>query len=168
MATKALQSGTEFALMKIPLEQAPFLVGVKGRNIALIRKCTGMLITIRGDTVHMSKQRSAGYKPDLAVRMILSACAGGILRWFVTQKATAEGYPFEKIYTYELVAQKHACELRLLRARCGHMCLMLLPLLPSTADPLPTPSDMDLFRSRIAAARVDMLEALAPPIALKS
>ena len=153
-----IQTGGEIPFMTITPVQAPFLVGMKGRNISLIRKCSGMIITIKGDTVFMAKQRSSGYKPDLAVKMVLSACTGGILRWFVTQKATTDGYPFDKIYAFELLAQSQKCTLKLLRARSGHMCLMLIPELPEH----PTAEDYVAFKEHIGKARVLLMEALAP------
>jgi len=146
----------ELAIMDITPKEAPFLVGMKGRNISLIRKCSGMVLHIRGNTVFMSKQRASS-KPDLAVRMVLSACCGGILRWFVTQAATNTGYPLEKIHSYELLAQAQCCTLKLLRARSGHMCLMLIPDLPDAA----TVDDMNGFRERLAEARKQLLEAFA-------
>lgn len=136
--------------MDISPKEAPFLVGMKGRNISLIRKCSGMIIHIRGPTVFMSKQRPSA-KPDLAARMVFSACNGGILRWFVTQAATNTGYPLEKIHIYEAIAHDHACTLKLLRARCGHMCLMLIP------DTVPSSSS----RENLAEARKLLLDALS-------
>ena len=138
-------------VIEIELSEAPFLVGVKGRNIALIRKCSGMLISISGTSVVLKRQRPSS-KPDLAVRMILSACHGGILRWFVTAAATHEGYPFDRIHELELLAQSYGCSLRLLRARCGHMCLMLVPL------------DALLPRENLVAGRLALLAALAPTV----
>ena len=161
-ARNILQTGGEIPIMSITPTEAPFLVGMKGRNISLIRKCSGMVITIKNEMVFMTKQRSSGYKPDLAVCMVLSACSGGILRWFVTQKATNTGYPFEKIYTFEMIAQAHSCTLKLLRARCGHMCLMLIPDMPID-NLLPTPHNLTMFRDHLTAARNELLEALVPP-----
>ena len=159
-ANLILQGGGELPFMTVTPKEAPFLVGMKGRNISLIRKCSGMILSIKGDTVSMTKQRPSS-KPALAVRMVLSACCGGILRWFVTQAATQEGYPFDKIHSFEELAQSHKCTLRLLRARSGHMCLMLIPDMP--AEPLATDADQAIFREHLAAARVALLEALAPP-----
>ena len=158
-ANTILQGGGELAFMKVSPKEAPFLVGMKGRNISLIRKCTGMVLTIKDETVTMTKQRPSA-KPALAVRMVLSACCGGILRWFVTQAATAEGYPLDKIHSFEQIALKHKCILRLLRARNGHMCLMLIPDLPAT--PLATDADQALFRDHLAEARKELLLALLP------
>ena len=66
--------------------EAPFLVGTKGRNMSLIRHHTGYAIFIEGAAVTMAPQRA---KPDaaLARRMALSACSGGILRWFICPQA---------------------------------------------------------------------------------
>jgi hypothetical protein len=138
----------EIHLMDITATEAPFLVGLKGRNISLIRKASGMLIHIRDNAVYTTKLRPAS-KPDLASRMVLSACCGGILRWFVTQAATQNGYPIDQVAALEAIAQTHHCELKLLRARCGHMCLMLIP----TGD----------SREHIAEARKALLEVLPSP-----
>jgi hypothetical protein len=154
-AEEAIQTGrNEEVLLVMPItpKEAPFLVGVKGRNISLIRKCSGMLITVKDNMVYMKRQRTS-CKPELATRMVLSACCGGILRWFVTQASTSEGYPFDKIHSFELLAQGHHCTLRLLRARCGHMCLMLIP------DMSPDEASM---RTHLAEGRKALLEALAP------
>ncbi len=102
-------------VIEIELSEAPFLVGVKGRNIALIRKCSGMLISISGTSVVLKRQRPSS-KPDLAVRMILSACHGGILRWFVTAAATHEGHPFDRIHELELLAQSSEASESAMRA----------------------------------------------------
>jgi hypothetical protein len=138
-------------VIEIALSDAPFLVGVKGRNIALIRKWSGMHISINGTNVVLTRQKPTS-NPDLATRMILSACNGGILRWFVTATATHEGYPFDRVHELQLLAQTHQCALKLLRARCGHMCLMLVP-----DDALMAPVQM-------AAARSELLAALAPTV----
>lgn len=138
-------------VIEISLSDAPFLVGVKGRNIALIRKWSGMHISISGTSVVLTRQKPTS-KPDLAVRMILSACNGGILRWFVTAAATHAGYPFDRVHELQLLAQSHQCSLKLLRARCGHMCLMLIP-----DETLCSPE-------KLAAARVALLDALAPTV----
>ena len=138
----------EIHLMDITATEAPFLVGLKGRNISLIRKCSGMLIHIRENAVYTTKLRSSS-NPGLASRMVLSACCGGILRWFVTQAATQNGYPPDQAATLEGLAQTHHCDIKLLRARCGHMCLMLIP----TAD---DPGN----REYLASARKALLEVL--------
>jgi hypothetical protein len=135
----------ETKIQDITPTEAPFLVGMKGRNISLIRKCSGMLITIRDNVVYMKPQRPTA-KPELAQRMVASACSGGILRWFVTQTATQSGYPLEKVDGLETLAQSYQCTLKLLRARCGHMCLMLIP--DTVAE------------HRLAEARVALLAAL--------
>ena len=156
-ANTILEGGGAIDFMTISAKEGPFLVGMKGRNISLIRKCSGMILSIKGDTVSMSRQRPSS-RPEMAARMVLSACCGGILRWFVTQAATTTGYPFDKIYTFEMLAQKHNCTLKLLRARCGHMCLMLIPEMP--AAPIATLADQLRFRAHIADARKELLEAL--------
>ena len=158
-----LQAGGELAFMKITPLEAPFVVGIKGRNISLIRKCSGMILSIKGDTISMTKQRPSS-KPSLAVRMVLSACCGGILKWFVTQAATQDGYPPDKSKAYEALARSHRCTLRLLRARCGHMCLMLVPDMPATPLLLLDAEQLALSRAHITAARVALLEALPPGV----
>ena len=141
---------TPTLLVHITSAEAPFLVGMKGRNVSLIRKCTGVLITIQENAVYVTNQRASS-NPDLAARMVMSACCGGILRWFVTQSATASGYPAERAKEMEALALEHHCAIKLLRARSGHMCLMLIP-------------DDPLARDSVAQARVALLDALPHPL----
>jgi len=106
--------------------EAPFLVGTKGRNISLIRKISGVTVSIKDQNVAMAASRA---NPDYVMtwRMVMSACYGGILRWFETPYATKKGYPEEKQQEYSKLAFSFDCKLELLRSRRGHMCLMLIP-----------------------------------------
>lgn len=140
--------------------EAPFLVGVKGRNISLIRKFSGMAIYIKNNTVSMIPQRPNA-SVEMAWRMVLSACFGGILRWFDTPNATKKGYPDDRIDEFEALASNHDASIDLLRSKRGHMCLMLIPQL-SVKD-RPTDAEIDAVKIKIATARSCLLDALQTP-----
>ena len=129
----------------ITKQEAPFLIGVKGRNISLIRKYSGLNIKVDDYMVRMSDVKSKNPNPELAWRMVVSACYGGILRWFETPYATKKGYPKERVEELQQCASKFGCGLELLRSRRGHMCLMLIPniRIESMKD---RPSDSDLTK----------------------
>ncbi len=139
--------------------EAPFLVGVKGRNISLIRKFSGMAIYVKSDVVSMIPQRP-NFSVEMAWRMVLSACFGGILRWFDTPNATKKGYPDDRVDELETLAAKYDASIDLLRSKRGHMCLMLIPQL-SVKD-RPTDAEIDAVKLKISAARQSLLEALQP------
>ena len=138
--------------------EAPFLVGVKGRNISLIRKFSGMAIYIRDDQVSMVPQRFNA-NADLAQRMVLSACYGGILRWFDTPAATKRGYPDDRVPALEELAGSFDMSIDLLRSKRGHMCLMLIPQ-PTENNYLM--DHLEIVKAKISEARVALLEALSP------
>ena len=138
--------------------EAPFLVGVKGRNISLIRKFSGMAIYIRENHVSMVPQRFNA-NADLAQRMVLSACYGGILRWFDTPGATKRGYPDDKVTAFEELAGSFDMSIDLLRSKRGHMCLMLIPQPMENNDIM---DHIDIVKAKISEARVALLEALSP------
>lgn len=139
--------------------QAPFLVGVKGRNISLIRKFSGMAIYIKNDVVSMIPQRSNA-NPGLAWRMVLSACYGGILRWFDTPNATKKGYPADKVDYCEKLAAAREMTIDLLRSKRGHMCLMLVPQV--AFGERPTDQQIADIKDGMQAARQELLSALQP------
>ena len=151
----------EINLFPLLNNEAPFLVGVKGRNISLIRKYSGMGIYIKSDMVTMTCQRSRA-SPELAWRMVLSACYGGILRWFETPNATKKGYPEEKKADLESLAMKYGCSLDLLRSKRGHMCLMLIPQLNVGEDYRPDLHDFEDMKGKVKEAREALLVALEP------
>ena len=139
--------------------EAPFLVGVKGRNISLIRKFSGMAIYIKNNMVSMIPQRPNA-SAEMAWRMVLSACFGGILRWFDTPHATKKGYPDDRIEEFEAMAAIHDASIDLLRSKRGHMCLMLIPQL--SVKEKPSDSEIDSVKAKIVAARHSLLEILQP------
>ena len=138
--------------------EAPFLVGVKGRNISLIRKFSGMAIYIRDDQVSMVPQRFNA-NADLAQRMVLSACYGGILRWFDTPAATKRGYPDDRVPALEELAGSFDMSIDLLRSKRGHMCLMLSP---QPTENIFLMDHLEIVKAKISEARVALLEALSP------
>jgi len=145
--------------------EAPFLVGIKGRNISLIYKYTGMSVVVKGEAVFMKRARPAKINIELAWKMALSASCGGILRWFLVPNATKEGYPPDREAEFQAVAARFDCDLELLRSRRGHMCLMLLPRLefePQAACEVAKPVAQSVQRSRetIRACREEMLTKL--------
>jgi hypothetical protein len=150
------EKGGEIPIFTLMNGEAPFLVGVKGRNISLIRKFSGMAIYIRDDKVSMVPQRFNA-NTDLAQRMVLSACYGGILRWFDTPAATKRGYPEERISEMEKLAGTFDMCIDLLRSKRGHMCLMLIP---QPADNIML--SIETVKAKISAARIALLEALSP------
>jgi len=150
---------------KIPMfalsnNETPFLIGVRGRNISLIRKYTHMLITIENYVVYMSPIRP-NHDIQLAWRMVFSASFGGILRWFETPQATKRGYPKERTEEFEKLAQDMNFSLDLLRSRRGHMCLMLIPQiqLESCTDDM-SDTQINDWKVKISEARTIMLQAL--------
>ena len=107
--------------------EAGFIVGAGGRNTALVFKVAGVPVRVDGETVYALRRRdSAACDLALAHRMALSMSAGGVLRWFVTPVATAQGYPPERQAALCALAEARGCDLQLLRSRRGHMCLLLV------------------------------------------
>jgi len=148
-------------MLEIESNLAPFLVGVKGRNISLIRKFTGMLITIENSMVSMTPSRPRHVNPDLAWKMVMSACYGGILRWFETPYATKKGYPADKVEELQTLAMSFNCTLDLLRSRRGHLCLMLVPNLHiQPSDQRPSDAEIHANKLRIQNARHELMQAL--------
>ena len=119
--------------------EALFLMGIGGRNVSLIRKHTKVAIYIRDGGAVWMQAKWPNSDTRRAWRMVLSACCGGILRWFATPAATQK-WCTEQHAAGEVIAERYGCTLELLRSRVGHMCLMLVP------------SDEQLFGSGGAAA----------------
>lgn len=152
---------TPIPLFALTNNESPFLIGVRGRNISLIRKYTHMLITIDNYVVHMKPIRE-NPNFELAWRMVFSASYGGILRWFETPQATKRGYPKERWGELETLAAGLDFSLDLLRSRRGHMCLMLIPQfkISSINDDLGD-TDIHNWKSKTSNARQVMLKALS-------
>ena len=98
--------------------------------------------------------------------MVLSACCGGILRWFATPAATDKWNAQHSAAAQAAVAARHGCSLELLRSRIGHMCLMLVPhstLLFSdeAPDAVPTDAAVAAVRDMLPLAREELLLAAA-------
>jgi len=153
-------TATAFPLFALTNNESPFLIGVRGRNISLIRKYTGMLITIDQYVVHMSPIRH-NHDFQLAWRMVFSASYGGILRWFETPQATKRGYPRERWEELEQLASTMNFSLDLLRSRRGHMCLILIPQIKieKIGDSM-TDSEIEEWKASTIKARETMLQAL--------
>ena len=152
--------------------EAVFLMGVGGRNVSLIRKYTKVGIYIReGGAIWMRfNKNNAASEPLKAWRMVLSACGGGILRWFSTPKSTQRWYSDHNAATLNAVAECHGCTLELLRSNVGHMCLMLIPSnLQFTCDYnnnyRPEEASLAQVRAMLPLARQDMLQALSSSFA---
>ena len=159
----------------IPEEQAPFLVGSRGRNLALIREYTGMVIQLKKDgKVEMTKS-SLHSDPHAAYCMALSSSYGGIIHWFKTRRATEKGYPREKEAELQSIASTFQCTLQLLRSRQGHMCLILIPNIVNMEMfgnkgwndnlyqkqlVLPSQGEEVEWREKIQSARVALFQAL--------
>ena len=142
--------------------EAAFLIGAKGRNVALIRKHTGFSVRIQGMDVWLTTT-TAGDAADrderrlLACRMALSACTGGVLRWFVTPQSTRDGFSDAARPLLERTAAAYRCDVRALRSHKGHVCVLLLPQLASLLD-------VDAFRyNHLPGAREAMLAVMPPP-----
>lgn len=155
MTSNKASGNEEIFLYKLLGGEAPFLVGVKGRNISLIRKFSGMAIYIRDNAVSMVPQRFDA-DADLAKRMVFSACYGGILRWFETPAATKKGFPDEKVAELKKLAESFYMSIELLRSKRGHMCLMLIPT-PLMTEPA---NYVEWVKMQITVARASLLEAL--------
>ena len=148
-------------LFALTNNESPFLIGVRGRNISLIRKYTHMLITIDNYVVHMQPIRP-NHDFELAWRMVFSASYGGILRWFETPQATKRGYPKERSEELEALAAGLDFSLDLLRSRRGHMCLMLIPQFKiASMDHALNDTELDTWKSKTVSARQIMLKALS-------
>ena len=144
--------------------EAAFLIGAKGRNVALIRKHTGFSVRIQGMDVWLTTTTTAGgdaadrdERRLLACRMALSACTGGVLRWFVTPQSTRDGFSDAARPLLERTAAAYRCDVRALRSHKGHVCVLLLPQLASLLD-------VDAFRyNHLPGAREAMLAVMPPP-----
>ena len=146
--------------------EALFLMGIGGRNVSLIRKHTGVAIYIRdgGSVWMMAPSRwPANAKPQKAWAMVLSACCGGILRWFATPAATQKWYS-GGAPEIKAMAERNGCALELLRSRTGHMCLMLVPnsttLFDSPTATTPTAAGIAAVRAMLPSMREDMMRSL--------
>lgn len=153
----ALETVTMFSLTR---GEAPFLIGSKGRNISLIRKFSGMIISIRDQDVVMCKSKATS-DVITAWRMVVSACYGGILRWFETPYATMKGYPENRVPEFEKIAKNYDCELQLLRSRRGHMCLMLIPRIILDNNDAINEEKRGQWADTIHSAREALLAALS-------
>jgi hypothetical protein len=148
--------------------EALFLMGIGGRNVSLIRKHTGIAIYIRdgGGVWMMDRNRwPANAKPQKAWGMVLSACCGGILRWFATPAATQKWYSHLSAPVLKAAAERSGCALELLRSRTGHMCLILVPhsalLFDSPNATTPTAAGVASVRATLPVVREEMMCALA-------
>ncbi len=139
--------------------EALFLMGIGGRNVSLIRKHTNVAIYIRdGSTVSMHA-KWPNSDPQRAWCMVLSACCGGILRWFTTPAATDKWYSQRSATEQAGIAASHGCTLELLRSRIGHMCLMLVPHSALLFDGSEKPDDAAVaaVRAMLPIARQQLL-----------
>jgi hypothetical protein len=177
--------------------EAPLLVGAKGRTIRLVRSQSGLHLTLRGLEVFATVGDSryapvVAADPLLARQMGVSACAGGVLRWFVSAHAAREGYPPHMADPLEALAEAHRCDLRLLPGQRGHVCLMLVPSSAAAAATTTTTTttagsssigtevvvvavvqakkeeeENEEWRARVREARAALLPRLAPFLLLR-
>lgn len=125
-----------FHMLKIQDFQKKLLIGVKGRNIALVRKHSDMGIFFNEITnevymtvnLHNMQNHS---KAKNAWQFTLSVCFGGIIKWFENINSVTQKYPISKKETCIQVALKHQCSLDLIKSskNKNHFCLILLPQL---------------------------------------
>ena len=61
-------------VVPIAPERVPFLIGIKGRNVALIGKHTGAFLKIGETSVQIVPRKSGTFNGDLAHRLVLAVC----------------------------------------------------------------------------------------------
>ena len=156
--TEAVEKEEEVRTLLFTMEsptEAAFLIGTKGRNVALIRKHSSLTVRIEGMDVWAVGTPQQQQHVLLACRMALSACVGGVLRWFVTPQATRAGYPETMVPLFQRTAAAYRCDVAALRSHKGHMCVLLLPQLQKSLE------EVSEFRTQhLPGAREAMLAVM--------
>lgn len=103
------------------------LIGAKGRNISLICRHSHLYSSIEDNSTVVFSRRTDTSDLDKAHRMMVSMISGGVLRWFNHPNATDKYYHVSVRPELEnMVSATSECTLELLRARNGHLCLLIL------------------------------------------
>ena len=118
-----LPEGSETLLFALASPtQTAFVIGAKGRNAGLVQRYAGLRVVIRADCDVLVTPARTKVDPLLARRIVLATSLGGVLRWFVTPKATIEGYPAASADALRAAAKEFACDLVTMRSHRG-MCM---------------------------------------------
>ena len=117
---------------RVPIDpqSISILIGARGRNISLICKFARVFMSIEDNhTVTFTPRKNALENSlELAHRMMISMISGGVLRWFNHPAATNKYFhPSVRDELEKMVTATSECSLDLLRARNGHLCLLVLP-----------------------------------------
>ena len=119
-----LPEGSETLLFALASPtQTAFVIGAKGRNAGLVQRYAGLRVVIRADCDVLVTPARTKVDPLLARRIVLATSLGGVLRWFVTPKATIEGYPAASADALRAAAKEFACDLVTMRSHRGMMCM---------------------------------------------
>lgn len=65
---------TDEIVVPITPDRVPFLIGIKGRNVALIGKHTGAFLKVGDTSVQIVPRKSGAFNGDLAQRLVLGVC----------------------------------------------------------------------------------------------
>ena len=181
-----LPEGSETLLFALASPtQTAFVIGAKGRNAGLVQRYAGLRVVIRADCDVLVTPARTKVDPLLARRIVLATSLGGVLRWFVTPKATIEGYPAASADALRAAAKEFACDLVTMRSHrgmcvrvfafafcvfnprsAGHVCLLLLPILevPHDADRAAIDAEIQKFRDGPVAAAREKILAMLPAV----
>ena len=125
-----MKEGAELHLFNLSSPtQTAFIIGAKGRNAGLVQRYAGLRVLIRNDTEVYATPARVKVDPLLARRITLATSLGGVLRWFVTPKATAEGFPEALANDARAAAKECMCDLVTMRSHRGTTTFLLLLLL---------------------------------------
>jgi polyribonucleotide nucleotidyltransferase len=128
------------------------LIGAKGRNISLICRYASLYASIEDNSTVVFTRRNDASELNMAHRMMVSMISGGVLRWFSHPAATNKYYhPSVREELQNMVSATSQCTLELLRARNGHLCLLIL------ATPA---ADLQHVEEQIRALRPAVLEKI--------
>jgi hypothetical protein len=116
---------------RVPIDpqSISILIGARGRNISLICKFARVFMSIEDDhfVTFTPRKNAHDNSLELAHRMMISMISGGVLRWFNHPAATNKYFhPSVRNELENMVTATSQCSLDLLRARNGHLCLLVL------------------------------------------